>query len=75
MALPAQPLDDAPSTPIGEKAHAPDLRNPDFLSGEPGRVLEGLLDILALEVRVSLDASPSSVRQAGYRYRGSPVDV
>ena len=30
------------------------LRAPDFLAGQPGRVLQGLLDVLWLEVGVAL---------------------
>ncbi len=39
---------------VGEESHAAGLWDPDFLAGQPGRVLEGLLDVLRLEVGVAL---------------------
>ena len=39
---------------VGEESHEAGLWAPDFLAGQPGRVLEGLLDVLRLEVGVAL---------------------
>ena len=39
---------------VGEESHASNLRASDFLAGQPGSVLQGLLDVLRLEVGVAL---------------------
>lgn len=44
--LAPEPVEDAHvHAHVGEKAHAPGLRSSNFFAGEPGSVLEGLLDI------------------------------
>jgi hypothetical protein len=55
MTTATQPLDDVHvHAHVGEELHVPGLRAPDFVACEPGRVLKGLLNVLSLQVRVSL---------------------